>query len=89
MDNKIKITICTGTNCFVMGGAELLLLEENLSETLKNKVDIVGCTCMDICKDTSAGKAPFVKINDKIISQATIPKIIGVLEKMINESEEL
>ena len=38
MGDKIKITICTGTHCFVMGGSDLLLLDECLPRRLKRSI---------------------------------------------------
>ena len=59
---KIKVSICTGTTCYVMGASDLLLLEEVLPEHLKGKVEIEGVTCLEKCKSTGIGKnkAPFV-----------------------------
>ena len=78
---KIKVSICTGTACYVMGASEILLLEESLSEDLKEMVEIEGITCLEKCKNTECGKTPFVLVNDEVISDATLAK---VLEK-INE----
>ena len=78
---KITVSICTGTACYVMGASEILLLEESLSEDLKEMVEIEGITCLEKCKNTECGKTPFVLVNDEVISDATLAK---VLEK-INE----
>ena len=32
---KIKVSICTGTACFVMGASEMMLLEDELPDSLK------------------------------------------------------
>ena len=37
---KIKVSICTGTACFVMGSSEIMLIEEKLPEDLKDKVEV-------------------------------------------------
>ena len=46
---KLTVQICTGTLCYIMGGSELQLLGEYLPETLADKVEIRGATCLDIC----------------------------------------
>ncbi len=79
-----KVTICTGTACFVMGGSELLLLEEQLPDDLKAITDVEGSPCIGTCKQSEHGKtqsdqAPFVIINGKVIEQANIQKIIDHL----------
>jgi len=81
---KHKVTICTGTACFVMGGSELLLLEEQLPDDLKAITEVVGSPCIGTCKGSEFGKtqsdhAPFVQINGEVIDQANTQKIIDYL----------
>ena len=40
--NKIKVEICLGTTCYVLGSFRLSALEDQLPPELKSKVDIVG-----------------------------------------------
>lgn len=82
---KIKVSICTGTACYVMGASEILLLEESLSEDLKEMVEIEGITCLEKCKNTECGKTPFVLVNDEVIADATLSKI---LDKIMELAEE-
>ena len=84
MKEKIKVIICTGTHCFVMGGSDLLLLEENLPEHLKENIMIEGNSCLEYCEDRSKGKAPFVEIDGYLLDQATIPKILNYIEELTN-----
>lgn len=65
---KIKVSICTGTACFVMGASELLVLAEEMPDNLKDIVEIEGVTCLDKCKNSECGKAPFVLINGELYS---------------------
>lgn len=74
--NKVKVKICVGTTCFVMGASELQNLEDFLPEEMKNKVEISGTTCLGACKDDRYGDAPFVTVNDEVISNGTINSII-------------
>ncbi len=82
MSEEIKIIICTGTHCFVMGGSDLLLLEDHIPEELKDKVSIEGSSCLNYCEDRTKGKAPFVRINGNLMEQATIPKILKYIETL-------
>jgi NADH:ubiquinone oxidoreductase subunit E len=82
---KHKVIICTGTACFVMGGSELLLLEEQLSDELKAVSEVEGSSCLGICKRSEHGKAqadyaPFVQIDGVVMEQASAHKIIEYLE---------
>ena len=79
---KIRVTICTGTACFVMGASDLMLLQEKLPEELRDKVDISGCTCMNECKGDKNGMPPYVRINDEVMHQANIPDIIARLTEI-------
>lgn len=80
--DKIKVTICTGTACFVMGASEIMLLAEKLPDDLKDKVEIQGCTCMGECHGERKAHLPFVKINDEVMEDANIPEIIDRLETL-------
>ena len=80
---KIKVSICTGTTCYVMGASELLLLEEVLPAHLKDVVEIEGVTCLEKCKSTGIGnaKAPFVLVDDELVSSATVQSVIAKIEE--------
>lgn len=80
---KILVEICSGTACYVMGGSELLLLEENLPENLRDKVEIEGRTCIEECKHSENGKAPFVRVNGELIASASIPAIIEKIQQIV------
>lgn len=75
--------MCSGTVCHVMGGSDLPLVSEVLPEELKNKVEIEGITCLDNCSNTKGLKPPFVLVDDVLVSEATIAK---VLEAIIEQS---
>ena len=80
MANKIKVEICLGTTCSVLGSFRLSALEEQLPPELKDRVEVVGCACLDVCHDRNYGNAPFVRINDdRIVDNATIEKVIDIL----------
>lgn len=79
---KVAIEVCTGTLCHVMGGSELHLLVDHLTDQQKEYVSVKGCTCIGACKDQSKGKAPFVKVDGKLISEASVPKVINYLKTL-------
>jgi NADH:ubiquinone oxidoreductase subunit E len=87
MPQKNKVSICTGTACFVMGGSELLLLEEELPAALRAATEIDGTTCFGLCKDKSHENAPFVKINGEVLEQATVQRIIERLAEITGRQE--
>ena len=94
MGKTIDIRICTGTTCYVMGASDLLTLEEQLPEELKEHIRISGSTCLGYCKtetddnkNTVLRKPPFVEVCGKLIEQATIEKIIEAAEKELSGAE--
>lgn len=81
---KIRVSICTGTACFVMGASEIMLIEDELPEDLKGKVEVEGMPCLEKCKDSSCGKAPFVLVNGQVVQQATVTTVIEKIRTTLN-----
>lgn len=74
--------ICLGTTCYVLGSFRLSALEEQLPPEFKDRVEVVGCACLDVCHDRNYGNAPFVRIDEKrIVDNATIEKVIDILRE--------
>ncbi len=78
---KIKVSICTGTTCYVMGASELLLLEEELPTKIKDLVDIEGVTCLELCKSGNNSKAPYVLIDGEVHEGATLQGVIEIIKE--------
>lgn len=81
---KIQVKVCLGTTCFVMGSSNLQELESYISRKYGDKVDVSGSVCLGLC---SAGgeysKAPYVKVNDEIISEATVEKVLTEIDRRL------
>ena len=82
---KIKVSICTGTTCYLMGGAHLLTFDEILDPITAEHVEICGAHCLGLCNDESNGKAPFVKVNEHIIADATLTKVLEKVRELMPE----
>ncbi len=80
---KIKVSICTGTACYVMGASELLLLEDELPVEIKDKVEIEGVTCLELCKGGSNSKAPYVLIDGEIHEEASLQSVIDKIKEKV------
>lgn len=80
MDEKLEVKICTGTLCYVMGGAELQLLDEHLPEDILRKVDIKGSPCLDCCNRQDSQRAPFVMVGGELVCEASIPKLVNIIK---------
>ncbi len=85
MGKKLTVKICTGTLCYVMGGADLQLLDEQLPAELLAQVDIMGSPCLDCCNRDDSAQAPFVRVGDRIVSGATLSKVIEVIKEELQK----
>jgi len=81
MEKKIKVRICVGTYCFVMGNHDLKDLKDNLPHDLKDKVYIEGVVCLGCDKKKEAPQPPYVEVNGKLIAKANLEKIVEELRK--------
>jgi NADH:ubiquinone oxidoreductase subunit E len=80
---KIKISICTGTACYVMGASELLLLKETLPENLRDVVEVEGMPCVEQCHGITEKRPPYVEIDGELIEAATLQTIISKIEEKL------
>ena len=81
---KLSIEICSGTTCFVMGGAYLQELIEIIPRRYGEKVSVSGIPCLKMCSSSSNySKAPYVKVGDDIIEEATVEKVLEAIEKSL------
>lgn len=88
MQEKIKVVICTGTTCYVLGGSQLLVLDEMLPDDMKSFVEIEGTTCLNYCKDQAQfGKPPYVKIGEHLVGEATPGRIVQFIRELLNDRE--
>jgi NADH:ubiquinone oxidoreductase subunit E len=83
MKKVITVKICLGTTCFVMGAAKLQEKLKSVLEKYGDSVDVKPVNCLNICAntDTQYAKAPYVMVDNDIISEATVEKIINKIEK--------
>lgn len=79
---KIELKICVGTLCYVMGGAELYDVIDNLPPELKEQIEIAFSSCSGWCEEKQ--EPPFVELNGKKIGGVTK----SVLLQKINEELE-
>ena len=84
MKKKIKIKICVGTQCYVMGNHELKDLKDQLPEDLKPKVYVEAAVCLGCDVLNTKPEPPYVEVNGKLISQATRDKIVDYLYTLTN-----
>ncbi|MFW5775545.1 MAG: NAD(P)H-dependent oxidoreductase subunit E [Chitinivibrionales bacterium] len=79
--DKISVVICTGTACYVMGAGSLLFVKDEIESELSQRIEVCGCNCMGFCKEKEKGKAPFAKVNETVVADATVQKLIEEIRK--------
>lgn len=80
----VTVEICMGTTCYVMGSAQLAGLAERLPETWKDRVTVKGMRCTGACQKAGKyGRAPFVKVNDELISEADEGKVLAAIRNIL------
>jgi len=81
---KIDLDICIGTTCFVMGANRLQEISEYLPVEWANLVEVRANTCLGLCQNNEYSKAPYVKIDGEIMSNASVEKILVEIKRKLN-----
>jgi NADH:ubiquinone oxidoreductase subunit E len=82
MNNKVSVKVCLGTTCFVMGSANLQELILSVPKKYGNRVEVSGVPCLGLCSiDWEFSKAPYVKVNDNVVKEATVEKVLAAIDK--------
>ena len=82
---KITVKVCMGTNCFVRGASNLQELMDIVPQRYHNKVEVLGVPCLGLCSiDWEKSRAPYVKIDEDVITDATVEKVINEIEAKLN-----
>lgn len=72
--DKLLIEICIGTSCHLLGSQDLIDAIEELTDEVKDKIDLQGVTCLKSC-----GKGPNVRINGIVIPNVTPEQLIEIV----------
>lgn len=86
MEKKISVKVCLGTTCFVMGSSNLQELLDSIPRKYGDKVEISGTPCLGLCSiDWEFSKAPYVKVDNEVIKEATVEKVLSAIDKKLGE----
>ena len=85
---KISVKVCTGTTCFVMGGSNLQELNDIIPKKYGEKVEITGSPCLGLCSiNWEYSKAPYVKVDEEVVAEATVQKVLEEIDKKLGIKE--
>lgn len=80
-DDTVNVKVCLGTTCFIMGSSSLQELMEIIPIKYGTKVKITGSPCLGLCDiDSEYSKAPYVMVDDEVVTEATVEKVLSVIE---------
>ena len=81
---KVEVKVCLGTTCFVMGGSNLQELNEIIPQKYGDKVELYAANCLGLCSiNWEYSKAPYVKVNEEVVSEATLEKVLEEIDKQL------
>lgn len=85
---KINVKVCQGTACFVMGGDIIKSMLSTLEEKYADKIEITSVRCLGLCnQNDSFSKAPYVLVDDEIVSSATVEKVTNIIESKLKNDQ--
>lgn len=85
MQKEINIKVCTGSTCYTQGRAILTELLKIVPQKYGSNVKVSGSPCLEVCSiDWGHEKAPYVKINEEILNNATVEKVIARVDELLN-----
>jgi len=68
-----------------MGASHLQTLDKDLPAKMRKQVEVEYKRCLGLCNNNDPAKAPFVIIDGKVISDATVYRIIESVTLMQEE----
>ena len=76
-DERLRVSVCVGTSCFVRGSEVLLhkLIEYIQSEKLEGTVHVEATFCMEHCD-----QGPNVRVGNQLVQQAAFESVREVIE---------
>ena len=81
---KVEVKVCLGTTCFVMGGSNLQDLNDIIPQKYGDKVELSAANCLGLCSiNWEYSKAPYVKVNEEVVSEATAEKVLEEIERQL------
>lgn len=86
----MKVKVCVGSNCTLLGSMNILDQLDDLKDIMKEdfenysdeELEVEALKCLGYCKETSNNIAPVVLIDDEPMFNATSQT---VMEKIVNK----
>lgn len=83
--DKVRVEICCGTACYLLGAEKLIKIEDMLPEECRDRVEIEVRTCLELCERENLGGAPYVRFNgEEIMSKATQESVMDRILELVH-----
>lgn len=83
---KVKVEICCGTACYLLGAATLMNLEDSLPADIRDRVSVEARPCLDLCEREKLEGAPFVRFNGtEVMGKASLEKVLARIVELAAE----
>ena len=83
---KVKVEICCGTACYLLGAATLMNLEDSLPADVRDRVSVEARPCLDLCERENLEGAPFVRFNGtEVMGKASLEKVLARIVELAAE----
>ena len=83
MKEIVSVKICISTYSYVMGGASLMGIIQELPNELKENVKVEGAISLQGGSEETGAKPPYAEVNGAFIEEATNEKIISMIKKIL------
>ena len=82
---KVKLQVCNGTTCFVMGGADMQNMLDQLMVKFKDCLEIERVRCLNACSlSDNFAKAPYANIDGQLVGNANFQTITKIIEEKLS-----
>ena len=87
-DTKIEVEIFCGMTCYMLGNARILNIGAHLPEKWLPHIELMVSPCPVDCGCLDLAKAPFARINGRLIQNATLYFDCEAITEIMNRQEE-
>lgn len=79
-EQRVTVSVCVGTNCYLKGSQDLLrqLVSHIEANALQGQVEVKATFCFENC-----GKAPNVAVGEKLIESASVEKVAAAIQSAL------
>lgn len=82
---KLKVEICVGTACHIMGAHALVEFIESLPGWIREKIDYRLSSCFGVCNEGK--KPPIVRVNGEYYEDVSPEILNGIIMEVLERGD--